>query len=139
MFKILYRTLIILLTAGLVSGAIYWFSTTTSGQSMFNRGGERGGERMPADFQAQSGETQPETTGEGSVRKQRPGEFGGERMRGGHGGEHGGEVNILRGLGEIPAKLAVIAGITLVIVLGRKLLSLFKRKPASGGPMPASN
>jgi hypothetical protein len=130
MFKILYRTFVILLVAVLVSVGLYWFSVSSSGQAMFFSGGagRRGGEHFNAGGQTNLfGQGQP-----GANRPPRGGDFGGGR------GDRGGGINLARGLGDIPGKIAVIAGITVVVVMVRKLPKLFARKTkAESSPDPA--
>jgi hypothetical protein len=124
MFKIIYRTLIILATAVLISLGLYWFSGTSAGQSMFARGG--GHERR--NFSQTT--TQSNTTALTQTNPP-PQDFGGD-----FGGREGG-VNITRALTDLPGKLGLIAAITAVVVLGRKLLSLISRQHGSGTAVPA--
>jgi|GEM_PF-3953932 len=135
MIKTMYRTLMILLAAGLVSGAIYWFSTTSAGQAAFGMGGEhgmrfaRGGapdaSGLPATGGRQNFRRRPESGGELQP-------FGGERAeRSGHT-----QVDLARGLAGLGDELVKLAVITLVIVLGRKLVSALMRKFRRPAPLP---
>ena len=121
MFKIIYRTLIILFAAAIVAFGLSWFSGTSAGQTLFASGG---GHDRPAITQ-----TAQTTTTQSSAPAFR-GDFGG--------GDHeGGGVNITRALSDLPGKISIIAAITIAVVLTRKLLSLLSHKHGPGSAIPA--
>ena len=120
MFKILYRTLIILFAAALVAFGLSWFSGTSAGQTLFASGG---GHDRPAITQ-----TAQTTTTRSSATTFR-GDFGG--------GGHEGGVSITRALSDLPGKIGIIAAITIAVVLTRKLLSLLSHKHGPGAAIPA--
>jgi hypothetical protein len=118
MFKILYRTLIILFAAALIAFGLSWFSGTSAGQSLFASGG--GHERA---FTQNAQATI--TTGQPAALTPR-GNFGG--------GGHEGGVNITRALADLPGKIGVIAAITLAVVVVRKFLSILTLRLHKRGP-----
>ena len=114
MLKLLVRTLIILLAAALAAGGLYWFSGSAEGQSILYPAGGHDVQRFNQNAPAQSIQ----------------GGFDG-------GGDRDGGVNLARALPDILSKLGIIALITAVIVLSRKLLSLISRKRGPGITVPA--
>ena len=118
MFKTLVRTLIILAAFAAVSLGLYWFAGTSAGQTLFSSvraGGEHGRPPMERGARPEGGDFSAEG---------RPARgFEGGFERGGRG-----EMDITRALFDLPAKLALFAGVAAVIIIPRKLFGLVKRK-----------
>lgn len=110
MFKIIYRTLIVLIAAGLVSAGLYWFAGSSSGQTALTGAG--GGLHEQATFSPPNGSS--------GTQAAQP-NF---QERGDH--EEGG-ASLSQALPEILKNIATIAGITAAIAGLRKLLTLIPR------------
>ena len=120
MLKILVRTLLILLAAGLISGALYWAVNGSSGQAALGGFGERGGRSA---FEAVAGLGNFDRPG--SVLSIFSGGVRGRDFRG------GGAAQTLA-LTDIMVKLGLIGLLTLVVVaLQRGFAHIIKSRKAA--------
>lgn len=110
MFKIFYRTLVILATAALLGWGMVWFFNAGPGQSLLANGRDSGFAQTALVQNAQpNANFQPNFDG------------GGDR-----GGE--GSLNIQSALPDILMNLGKIGLITLAVVLARKAIALLSRR-----------
>ncbi len=124
MIKVLYRTLIILLVAGLIAGGRYALVNSGAVASLLPAGGRGFDRQGQAAFQLPSiGQS---TVGQGtfSTSFQPRGDFGGD------GDFHGG-IGVQAALMDMAKNTSIVAVFTLVIVLAQRAFSLmFRRRTA---------
>jgi hypothetical protein len=131
MFKIIYRIIIILLVAGLVSGGIYLFFNTSAGQALIQNGRSGGFERE-ARF-APGGNALTSNFSDGAAFQPGPrGGFGSDGDFHGAGGSPLALIDLVKNAG-------IIGLITIAVVLVQKTWAAIRRQILRRSLKPAAS